>query len=648
MLQEYRFSGEDGIQMLDSDSISLNNSNLEPSVQLPANFYVQHWNDYAVKLSRVLASFLLSPEDIKSQVSGGRSTIPVSSVYGELSIKWFIRALLMVFPCIRACSKQNELPSHLRIFVYTLQHYVIFAFRKVLVLSPTLLDVFRAEGVWDLIFSENFFYFRRVSAKCFREYCQHDEVSPWNLGIYSSSDNIGSQLYGSELDILQIEVISFVEFAATLNDSSHNLPECSVLLDALEQSACNPEIAGVVVKSLLRILQLSAEKTFSSLKTLDAIPRVLKVACILAQESERPGNPNTYSESNVEEVPAQSFDRTWYKSMETSLELFREYLLLTDDAKSSVLHSSTSIDCLFELFWEKRLRNHVLTHILDLMKITPISEEDQKAKLYLCSKYLESFTHVKEREKNFAELSIDLLVEMREMLFTDQVYYQDLFRDGECFLHVVSLLNGTLDEENGVKLVLNVLKTLTCLLASNDISKDAFRALVGKGYHTLRSLLLEFCQWQPSEGLLNALLDMLVDGSFDIKASPVIKSSDSLRHYGLNVFLQLLKDSISNRASCVRAGMLNFLLDWFSQEEKDSAILKIAQLIQVTGGHSISGKDIRKIFALLRSEKVGARQQYCALLLTSILSMLNEKGPTAFFDLNGNDSVSSMARFVSN
>lgn len=86
--------------------------------------------------------------------------------------------------------------------------------------------------------------------------------------------------------------------------------------------------------------------------------------------------------------------------------------------------------------------------------------------------------------------------------------------------------------------------------------------------------------------------------------------------------------------------MLNFLLDWFSQEDDDTIVLKIAQLIQVIGGHSISGKDIRKIFALLRSEKVRNQQQYCSLLLNSVLSMLNERGPTAFFDLNGNDSVS--------
>lgn len=48
---------------------------------------------------------------------------------------------------------------------------------------------------------------------------------------------------------------------------------------------------------------------------------------------------------------------------------------------------------------------------------------------------------------------------------------------------------------------------------------------MGKGYQTLQSLLLDFCQWQPSEALLNALLDMLVDGKFDIKASPLIKVS---------------------------------------------------------------------------------------------------------------------------
>ncbi|XP_074369878.1 BEACH domain-containing protein B-like isoform X4 [Apium graveolens] len=208
---------------------------------------------------------------------------------------------------------------------------------------------------------------------------------------------------------------------------------------------------------------------------------------------------------------------------------------------------------------------------------------------------------------------------MRGMIQMKQRYYQALFRHGECFLHL-SLLNGNLEEENGEKLVLSVLETLTCLLANNDISKDAFRALVGKGYRTLQSLLLDFCQWRPSEGLLNALLDMLVDGKFDLNTKSVIKKVGNCYFFN------------------GQSRMLNYLIDWFSQEEDDGVDLKLAQLIQVTGGHSISGKNIRKMFALLRSEKVGTRQQYCSLLLTSILSMMNEKGPTAFFDLNGYNS----------
>jgi hypothetical protein len=66
------------------------------------------------------------------------------------------------------------------------------------------------------------------------------------------------------------------------------------------------------------------------------------------------------------------------------------------------------------------------------------------------------------------------------------------------------------------------------------------------------------------------------------------------------ILQQLLKQSITNRTSCFRAGLLSFLLDWFSIEEKDDTVIEIAEIIQILGAHSICGKDIRKIFALLR------------------------------------------------
>ncbi|KAJ0086389.1 hypothetical protein Patl1_08678 [Pistacia atlantica] len=456
MVQEYKqqrkdLHVQDDFPMSDFDLMNVRRRITEPSVRLSENAsYSQLWSDYVVKLSRVLCSFLAT-DDVKSHHGQGTTSrvgILVSSVYGDLSIKWVMRVLLTVFPCVKACSNENELPSHLRIFVTTMQHCLLNAFRRVLVSFPASLEVFREEGIWDLIFSENFFYFVPALEEFSKECCSYSDG-------YSTSNSSYSHARSSGVEVLQMEIISLVEFAATSIGVVHNLPESSALLDALEQSAYNPEIAGVLAKSLLRILQLSAEKTISSFKTLDAVPRVLKVACIQAEESRSPELASMHG----------SVHGPLYGVLES-------------------------------------LRNNVLKYILDLMKIVPLTDEDRTAMLQLCSKYLEMFTHIKEQEKSFAALSIDLLVGMRDMISNDRLvyypaiflpatswlfeiwiflclteclflqYYQALFRDGECFLHVVSLLNGNLDEANGEKLVLNVLQTLTCLLSSSDASKD--------------------------------------------------------------------------------------------------------------------------------------------------------------------------------
>lgn len=153
-------------------------------------------------------------------------------------------------------------------------------------------------------------------------------------------------------------------------------PELSALLDSLEQSACNPKIASIVSKSLLRILQLSPEKTIASFKTLNAVARVLKIACIQAQESKRVGNVGLcFDSNNAEEVlGCQAADscptaQSWLRCMETCMELFMEVFSITEDARHMILHNSTCIDYMFDLFWEEVLRNHVLKCILDLLKV---------------------------------------------------------------------------------------------------------------------------------------------------------------------------------------------------------------------------------------------------------------------------------------
>lgn len=76
------------------------------------------WADYVVRLSHILCSFLLLPEDDDGlhdvQASSTQISPSISPAYGELSVRWVLRVLLTVFPCLTVCSDQNDLPSHIR------------------------------------------------------------------------------------------------------------------------------------------------------------------------------------------------------------------------------------------------------------------------------------------------------------------------------------------------------------------------------------------------------------------------------------------------------------------------------------------------------------------------------------------------------
>uniref|UniRef100_A0A0E0JVW3 BEACH domain-containing protein B n=1 Tax=Oryza punctata TaxID=4537 RepID=A0A0E0JVW3_ORYPU len=599
------------------------------------------WTEYSVKLSIALCSFLLPPNEIRNSRGAVDSqvSLSISVAYCEQCARWIIKVLSTVFPCIKACASESELPNHIRILANTLQHYILCTFRKVLISVPALLKSFRAEGLWSLIFSEKFFYFGSSM-----DYIHHIVCDTQNDHFIDATESAGSKgLNQADVNILQAEAISFLEFAATINDNTNNLPECSALLDVLEHCTYDPGLAGTVLKSFHVILQLATEQTISSFKSLDVLTRVLKVACLQAQHLRKLSHPrdglsgNAFQSDNVQMSSSDEKIKSTIACVELAFNLFMEYTTISELGRILVLHNANCIECLFDLFQEENLRKNVLEQVLALFRLPSASAQDHTAKLQLCSKFLEAFTRAKEKE-DFAELSIDLLVNMREIIMIDRMYYQNLFRNGECFLHIVSLLNGTFDEAVGEQLVLNVLQTLTVLLAENDVSKASFRMLVGVGYQTLQSLLLDFCKWLPSQKLLDAILGMLVDGTFDINEETTIKSSTALQHYGLVVLQQLLKGSITNRSSCYKAGFLSFLLDWFSVEETDDTVIKIAELIQIIGGHSICGKDIRKMFALLRDEKIGVKQKCNSLLLTSLSHMLKEKGPEAFFEFSGHDS----------
>ena len=107
-----------------------------------------------------------------------------------------------------------------RILAKTIQLYTTRTFRRVLVLAPALLTAFREEGVWDLIFSEDCFYLgSSVEDNQFHIVAENQNDSVKNNRIATDSESS----YRADVNILQVEAISFLEFAATLSENSYNL-----------------------------------------------------------------------------------------------------------------------------------------------------------------------------------------------------------------------------------------------------------------------------------------------------------------------------------------------------------------------------------------------------------------------------------------
>lgn len=108
--------------------------------------------------------------------------------------------------------------------MFTLQRHVLHASRKVLISYPLLLDVFRGERIWELVFSDNFLNFGPALEDPIGISYTRCGGSIASLYLPSSSsancsDNVPE---AGEVTSSQMEVISFVEFAAMSSGSTHN------------------------------------------------------------------------------------------------------------------------------------------------------------------------------------------------------------------------------------------------------------------------------------------------------------------------------------------------------------------------------------------------------------------------------------------
>jgi len=163
------------------------------------------------------------------------------------------------------------------------------------------------------------------------------------------------------------------------------------LVGALEHCTYDPGLAGAIVKSFHVILQLATEQTLASFKSIDVLTRVLKVACLQAQELRKLShfqddlNEDGSRSRNVPTTPSDRKIKNARTFVELAFNLFKDYATISEIGRIAILHNANCIECLFDLFQEEYLRKHIVEQVLALFRVNHIHPLSLYCSLYKCT-----------------------------------------------------------------------------------------------------------------------------------------------------------------------------------------------------------------------------------------------------------------------
>lgn len=233
---------------------------------------------------------------------------------------------------------------------------------------------------------------------------------------------------------------------------------------------------------------------------------------------------------------------------------------------------------------------------------------------------------------------------------------------------------GKTTREFGMTLCIQVLKTLNSLMQGNKRVQDHFKQDVG--YEYLGGLLLRAEYSVPSREIFDALFCMLFEmedwASDDNDRVYIIKNQGVLNlmfqllpHCQidhqldfLNTLTAIVSQCPLNQTFCAKAHVIDSCLvlfrqlrqpEWRDEELGEQQLLlqrKVIDLIKLLGTHSMSVKQLKPFFGLLKNQTVKLpsgdsielRPTYGSQLLSAIEEMTQKEGPENFFYFDGNNS----------
>ncbi len=275
----------------------------------------------------------------------------------------------------------------------------------------------------------------------------------------------------------------------------------------------------------------------------------------------------------------------------------------------------------------------------------------------------------------------DMITEMLafiESVVNAQAGIQRVFVEHHAFIKIVHLLVP----RGGIQVLHSVVRVIIALLRGNDNAKAHFAETIG--YDQFQARLLQCYDHRPDASLLVLLFDMVFDGmhpnpirsadqlhpsngqfgpnsngqsnslivashNVESEAPATIENADAvvllvgmlpvlpneLQSLVLSTLAALLRDSTPNKSVCCKSNLLHMLLGEMLRPENPH-LEQLMQLVELLGAHSITIRELKKIFALLRIED-GQRPALWPRLLQAlhVMTVGQGDGPQIFFDLLG-------------
>eukprot|EP01105_Mastigella_eilhardi_P025380 TRINITY_DN68_c0_g1_i2.p1 TRINITY_DN68_c0_g1~~TRINITY_DN68_c0_g1_i2.p1 ORF type:complete len:2854 (-),score=674.35 TRINITY_DN68_c0_g1_i2:50-7438(-) len=433
-------------------------------------------------------------------------------------------------------------------------------------------------------------------------------------------------------DTLYNRTFEFLSFIGTLPEVDVT-PVCQLLLHFMEK---NSETAGLV-----RCADVLGQLSVSNLKnTLQALVSLNGLPCIC-------NAINKMTRQKPTEI------NTSWKVWVTVLGHF-----LDGDLSNPYLNDTNMLDTIFGLFRNPDTQDYAFSRILRLLKL-PITLTNAGLWNLLWSRYIQMFPENLDSVKtSHTELLLKLLDGVQEIALVD-TKHKEAFEDSAGFLNIMTLLNLDQSDKHTSALCIAVLKTLHIIFQGSKKNKRIFGRVIG--YDQLAQLVLRAEGGRPSLEAMRLLLDMLVDGPFQMSSCATIQNPDVLsvllsllvdfdhatQIEFLDKFILVLRQCTLNKSYCCKYDSITMLLRQVERTVHDEdLIVRLCKALELMVTHSVSVRELKQLIRLMRSESGDFRPSILPSILQTIsIAARNREGPEFYYDFGDPDSALILPAF---